>query len=222
MGTITANEILRRARKTLNDDNSVRWTEAELIDWLNDAQREIVVYRPDASVVEEDYGLVGGTRQELPAAGLRLLDIVRNSGSNRAVRQVPRYVLDTTRPDWHTEQGSDVKHFVFDERVPRVFYVYPGVENGHQVRVAYSVAPAPIQNGESVIAVDDTYAGALLDYVLYRAYSKDAEFSANAERAGGYFQAFMMGIAAKVQGDESQPAANWMAVSGSPTLMKGT
>lgn len=51
------------------------------------------------------------------------------------------------------------------------------------------------------IKLDDIYANAILDYVLYRAYSKDAEYAANASRAALHYQAFTAALGAKTQVD---------------------
>ena len=49
MGTLTGANLITRAQDTLQDTTSVRWPEAELLRYINDAQREIVNFRPDAS-----------------------------------------------------------------------------------------------------------------------------------------------------------------------------
>ena len=47
--------------------------------------------------------------------------------------------------------------------------------------------------------VDDIYANALIDYVLYRSYMKDAEFAGNAQRANNHFQLFANSVGAGAQ-----------------------
>jgi hypothetical protein len=48
----------------------------------------------------------------------------------------------------------------------------------------------------------------MLDYMLYRAYSKDAEYAANAQRAVAHFQAFQNALGVKSQTEAvSQPGA---------------
>jgi len=48
------------------------------------------------------------------------------------------------------------------------------------------------------ILIDDVYATALVNYMLYRSYSKDAEYAANAAQAQAYYQQFMLLLGAKV------------------------
>jgi len=51
-----------------------------------------------------------------------------------------------------------------------------------------------------VIGIDDIYANALMDYMMYRAYQKDSEF-ANLNRAAVYYQAFTTSLGIKSQAD---------------------
>jgi len=196
-----ASEIIDRARVVLNDADGVRWLDAEFFKWINDAQRVIALVRPDSVVSNTSITLVLGTKQTLPADSLRLLDVVRNLTSTgaggRAVRHVDRDVLDTQNPDWHGDTpAATIKNFVYDNRDPKTFYVYPPSQAGAKLEVIYSKNPTDVSALGSSLAVADIYADPLLNYVLYRAYSKDAEFAQNAQLSGAYLGAFnsMLGI----------------------------
>lgn len=193
------NEILTRAGDILLDASFVRWTQAELLRYLNDGRRDLAIHRPDLYSVTEIVTLAGGSKQSIPSDGFRFLNAVRNvSASNvvgRALRIIEREMLDAQNPSWHTVSGStSLKHFMFDERVPKTFYVYPPAVAGHKLEIAYSKAPVDITDGQlastSALENEEIYAGALLDYVLYRAFSKDAEYAANLQRASMHYNAF--------------------------------
>jgi len=208
-GTLTVVSLLLRVRDTLQDTTGVRWLDAELLRYVNDAQREIINLRPDASSTTANVDLVAGTAQTIPTAGLRLIKVVRNMSAaggsatgKRAIRIVDREILDTQEPDWHdpTVSGdathvSVVKHYIFDEDDPRRFYVYPGVlvtnASACFVEIVYSAAPTEITSTSTAIQVDDIYANAIIDFVLYRAYMKDAEFAGNNQRASSHYQLFV-------------------------------
>jgi hypothetical protein len=214
-GTITVANLILRIRDTLQDTTGVRWLEAELLRYINDAQREIVNLRPDASSTTVNVALVVGTAQTIPTAGLRLIKVVRNMSAaggsatgKRAIRIVDREILDSQEPDWHdpTVSGdashtTTVKHYVFDEDDPRRFYVYPGASTTSTfVEIVYSASPSNISSvGSNTIEVDDIYANAIIDFVLYRAYMKDAEFAGNAQRANNHFQLFASSVGAGAQ-----------------------
>lgn len=216
MGTLTETNLLARIRDTLQDTTSVRWSDAELRRYINDAQREIVNFRPEASAKTANVALVVGTRQTIPTEGLRLIKITRNmsdaSGGatgKRAVRLVNVDILNAQDPDWHdptatgsSTHGTTVKNYVFDDDDPRVFYVYPGASSTSTfLEIVYSKSPTDLTTGSSTIDIDDTYANAIIDFVLYRAYLKDAEYAGNAQRAGTHYQLFQASIG---QGAQAQ------------------
>lgn len=203
MGVVNAQAIIERASVILQDTSNIRWPVNELLNWLNDGQREIVALAPDAYTRTENVLLVPGTKQTIPGIGIRLIDISRNMGvtgatPGRAIRPVDRAVLDAQRPNWHFETASaEAKHYMFDRRNPKVFYVYPPQPNvpGY-VEITYSSAPTDVSQGQPIV-IDDIYANALLDYILYRAYSKDAEYTQNAERAQMHYKAALASLAGK-------------------------
>ena len=100
MPTVTVNSTLARAAVLLQDVSNIRWPLPELLDWLNDGQREIVLKKPNASIKNEPFVLAVGTKQTLPADGVQLIDVVRNLPGT-AIRIVSREILDAQLPDWH-------------------------------------------------------------------------------------------------------------------------
>lgn len=200
---LTAQQIIDRAQRVLVDETSIRWPVSELLDWVNAGQVEIVRIAPDAYTHSEVTQLVAGTRQSAPAAAMRLIDVMRNMGSDgttpgRAIRPVDRTVLDVQQPDWHSSTpNAQVLHYTFDMRDPKNFYVYPPQPDpAGYVELVYAGTP-PLLELNDPVAIDAVYENALLDYVLYRAFSKDAEYAADGNRAVLHWQAFSDAITTK-------------------------
>lgn len=205
--TITASSILHRAVDLLQDQTSVRWPVSELTRWFNDAQRAIAKARPDAMNTTATMTLAAGSRQDLDTASpalsptpAKLIEITRNmavSSTKQSVSLVDRKVLDSVTPGWHNITGVvNILHYMFDPRDPKTFYVYPPATTSAQLEVMYSAIPTDIS--ESVadgaiwsaatgnLSLPDIYADDVINLIMYRAYSKDAEFAANNERAAFY------------------------------------
>ena len=209
---LTASSIIRRAVETIQDTTSVRWPVSELVRYLNDGQREVVLYRPDAMVTNASIALVAGAKQTLPSTGSKLIDIIRNtSGVKRSVRLTDRHILDSQTPSWYNLTGvTEILHYMYDPRDPRLFYVYPpAAASGASVEVVYSSYPtdiADVADGAVYSAVagnislPDIYGNILTDYILYRAYTKDAEFAGNAARAQAHYGAFQAALSAEMNG----------------------
>ena len=209
--SIAAQALIRRVVETLQDTTSIRWPVAELVRYLNDGQREIIVHRPDAMVTNASVSLASGTKQSLPANGAKLIDVVRNSaGNKRAIRMCAREILDAQSPGWHNLSGvNEIVHFMFDPRDPKVFYVYPpAAASGAAVDLVYSALPTDITEPAAGtdfgavtgnISVPDIYSNALQDYVLYRAYTKDSQYAGNEARAQARYAAFANALGIEIK-----------------------
>ena len=208
---IPAQSIIRRVVETLQDNTSIRWPVSELVRYLNDAQREVILYRPDAAVTNAPVALVAGSRQNLPVGGTKLVEVVRNStGTKRAVRMVNREILDAQLPGWHAQTGvTEILHYMYDPREPRVFYVYPpAAASGASVEVTYTSVPADIAEPadgalytavSGNIGVPDIYTNALQECIRYRAYTKDSEYAGNAARAQAHYAAFANALGVEIK-----------------------
>lgn len=206
--TTSVSSLMTRLDDDLQDATRVRWTAAERLRWLNDGQREIVMYKPNANSAIVNIPLVAGTKQTIPAGHIQLLYISRNMGTGatpgRVIRLVDRDIMDAQMPGWHSDTANaTVRHYMVDDQTPANFYTYPPVPASPSVVVegACSVSPTDCTaNGN--ITLSDIYANALVDYVLYRCFRKDSEDAGNAQLAIAHYQAFERGIGIKSAGDK--------------------
>lgn len=210
--TTAAQSIIRRVVETLQDTTSVRWPVAELVRYLNDGQREVVLYRPDSMVTNATVTLTAGAKQTLPSNGSKLIDVIRNSaGNKRSVRMTARNILDTQTPSWYNLTGvTEILHYMYDPRDPKVFYVYPpAASTGASVDLVYSAYPSDITEPADGavfsavtgnISLPDIYANILADYIMYRAYTKDTEYAGNAARAQAHYAAFQAALSTEMNG----------------------
>jgi hypothetical protein len=222
MATVKVVDLIVRAQTLLQDEDSVRWTVAELQYWLNDAYKETIGLRPDVNTQTSEYTCVAGPRQALTGSfpnAIRLVEVVRNlatTSNKTSVRLTDRKSLDTQRRSWYADTPSaSVEMYMFDPRTPKQFLVYPPATTAARLEVIYSVLPtehtlsaAQLINPATAetIRIDDIFATALFDYMMYRAYSKDAEQTAMMQRAVAHYQAFQNALGIKQQVDAaSQP-----------------
>lgn len=217
MPTILAKDVVDRSEITLQDETNVRWSQEELLHYLNDGQRHVVMLKPGAYAQNSTFQLVQGSKQSAPNDAISLIRPVRNMGGagntpGRAITWADMDQLDLTRPDWHTETANaEVKHCLQDPQNPKDFYVTPPQPaTPEYVEMIYSAAPpdATIDgvNGggtDSAISLDDVYAEALYFYILFKAHSKESSL-ASPQKAGSYYQLFLGAIGMKQQIDAAQ------------------
>lgn len=197
---VAVNDIIDKVEILLQDTTNVRWTAAELLAYLNDGVTEIVREKPEASVTTAAVQLSQGSKQSLPTGGILLIDVTRNMGTDgstegNSIRIIDRKLMDAHLPDWHTAryQRSYTDHFMFDDRNPKVYYVYPPSDGNGYVEISYSKNVTKATAGTN-LGIADEFEPVVVDYILYRAYSKDSDYTPNAERAMQHLQAFLYGI----------------------------
>lgn len=207
-------DVISRARYLLNDtDPSLRrWEDEELILWTDDAQRAVAVARPDSSPSQRVVTLAAGTKQDTPADCFKLMDVVRNVASDgvtpgRAIRLIEREVLDQFDPGWHTgTKKNEVRHFTVDDRAPTTYFVYPPVLAGTKIEVLLSQKPATVDAMTDDLSLSDMYFDPMIDWVLYRAYGKDTEFTSNPAQQAMYLSSFANKLGIKLTKDNAYSA----------------
>ena len=213
MATIKVVDVLKDASYMLTDPEYTRWPMQTLLTWFNEALAAIVEKRPDALAVNAAFSCEAGPKQKLPAIGLRLIDVIRVIGGN-TITNVDRSHIDANIPDWPTfPLTAELEHYIYDERDPKTFYTYPPAELDTSIEIIYSKAPDIItitdfKADQQVMALDDIYANAIQDYILYKAWMKDAEHAGNTARAMGHFNQFRVGIGDKTQADSVMAPQN--------------
>ena len=197
--------IIDEAEALLYDSSNIKWKEAEHLQALNNGIKEICNLKPNTYVVTESATLAEGIEQTLPDGSFRLIEITRNMGvspgktSGKIIRRINRKVLDSINPDWGSATASAiVDYYMYNEYMPLKFEVSPPQPSTGFGFVQISCAKAPLEIAkDAVIPIPDIYRGVLLDYLLYRAYSRDNDPDSNAQRAINHYSLFQMALGLK-------------------------
>lgn len=222
MGTLTGQSIADASWATLGDSvgvDGVRWPEAEVLRYINDGQRETVLNLPSSFVKTAIVSTVSGTRQTLVGSsivdGIQLIKMTRNFNSagtvpGRAVTPRPVSWLDNERPDWHSDASGDAAHYFFDPADPKAWYVWPPSSGSIKAEIVYSATPPDLASLASVISIDDIYSNALQYFVLFRAMTKQANYTKN-PMATMFYQLFLQSLGVKDARVKALDANQYMA-----------
>ena len=211
MGTVAASEIISKAAEQLHDVDHVRWTAEELLYWLNEGQRAIVILRPEAKTVNGPVQLVAGTKQMIPAKGVRLHKVTRNMGSDgttpgKAIILIDVSVLDMYNPDWHNDTANaEVQNYVFDGNDPLTYYVTPPQpsDNPGYAEIAYTASTDDLAAVDDLIDILDIFQSALLDYIVFRANTKDSDYAGKDRVAAAQYGLFLSSLGLKGKADQT-------------------
>jgi len=197
--TIPVQDIIDRVTDILLDkdrqDDEARWTDAELFRWINDSRMAILTRRPQACSKVASVPLVAGSYQTLPADGVQLFDVIRNMGMGgtspgRSIRRTDRQNIDDLDVNWHASTPSaEISQFTYDDRTPKDFFVYPPAVASTQIQISYAAIPPAVTAATDELEIGLESMEAVVNYVAYRAKSKDSEY-ANAAEAAAFYAAF--------------------------------
>lgn len=208
--TIPVQDIIDRVTDLLLDkdraDDSARWTDAELIRWINDSRMAIITRKPSACSKIEVVELVAGTHQTIPASGSQLLDVICNMGmsgtvAGRSIRRTDRQDLDDNDMYWQAATPkAEISQFTYDDRTPKDYFVNPPATAATNIKISYAAVPDAVTAASDSFDIGLEVMDAVVNYVAYRAKSKDSEY-ANAAEATGYYAAFgdALGMQAQTQ-----------------------
>lgn len=199
----TALDIMTRVAGNLQDPEFVRWTKPEMLKWITEAQT-VIARTPGAFSKTKVIQLKSGTRQMLPSDGSSLITIIRNVEEDGTpltpVRLVTRSLLDACVPHWHMEPEYPlVENYVYDDRVPKEYYVFPPNDGEGHLEVVYMGIPADVVDETQELELDVTFEPAIVSYVIFRAVCKESDYASGIQNATSYYQAYMTELSAALQ-----------------------
>jgi hypothetical protein len=171
-------------RGIVNDPQQEHWTDAMLIDYLNEGLSLLQSMRPDSFTKNIEIELIPGSRQTTPEGVDKLMDVTGNitaAGGEGGPITVADYALSRKITDACSADGEDreVENFSVLSHDPQTFFVQPPVAAGTSRKVmARVVMDAPLlcaEHPEECIDVPRKHAAALVDWMLHRAYLMDIE-----------------------------------------------
>lgn len=219
----TAKDVMKAASTILQDSSAVRWTNPELLGYLNDAVREIVTIKPNAASETVSIALAEGATQILPDQYTVLSRVLGNTVSKATVQVLDRReILDHMIPGWMNPAqlafSVDAAYVIHEMTNPRMFLVAPGNDGTGAISAVVGVMPSEIPMPASPLSIDsygaavglpDTFRNPIIDYVLYRAFSKDSGLPGAAQRAVAHRQMFDNSIVALSNGENGMALANY-------------
>ncbi|MDY7001255.1 MAG: DUF6682 family protein, partial [Thermodesulfobacteriota bacterium] len=128
-----AAKVISQAMRQYQDLGGDRTTVSAWVDFLNLAQHQVVLHKPDASSVVENMQLAPGVLQSIPTGRMRLLRVFRNMGTDGAtpgkvVGLCDQEALGLANLLWPSAEASvAVDNYAFDDLFPEKFWVSPPV-----------------------------------------------------------------------------------------------
>lgn len=219
----TAQNVTEEVRRVIHDEIvTYRWSDDELIDYINAATRQIVSILPDANTIETIETMTASqARQVLPAGGIKFIKVARNynDGGSQAegpIRYVEKDALDTFDPDWEYDTtiksagtANFFEHYCHDPREPDVYYMYPPSPTGtKRAAIVYSATPTEITVLGDTVPLGDEYRNAIVQYTVYRALTKESRETLPDAFRQELWQNFIGALGLQSQAEQAVTAKN--------------
>jgi hypothetical protein len=193
---MTPQNIIDEARYVINDTDSVgggyRQSDAELLGYVNGALKECAAIQPALfSSVGDVTCVVGQCEQGITFSdAVALLEVLCIHGG-AALTPFDLNTMNAYNPGWRSDTAATARQWSRFPNDPLKFYVYPKAPATAQiVDVRYVRVPVEYSIGDTISEVPDVLRPALVEYVVYRSESKNAESVANG-RAAAFYQTFL-------------------------------
>jgi len=174
---VIVDDIIDSVATTLLDTAHRGWPRAEIVGYINEALAATANVKPDMYTVQDDVVMIAGVNQTIPARGVALIDISKNTTSGQVVTQVDASMLDAANRLWPAAtQEVDAENFSADPRDPRRYKVTPPNTGLGSLTMVYGAVPDKVtgSSGEE-IPVAPSYLAPLIAFTLGKCYAKNAK-----------------------------------------------
>lgn len=192
---MTPQNILDVARDILLDaDPDYRMSDAEGLRYVNAGIKEVAGLLPQQFTSVGDLTCVAGAEQSIsPLSALALTDVLAIHGG-AALTRFDRGAMDAFSPTWRAATQAAAQQWCPVTGDPFRFFVYPPAAPGQVLDVQYVRVPLEVAAiGDTISELSDAFLPALVDYVVFRAESKDDEHVLS-QRAASHYQSFLAKI----------------------------
>lgn len=195
----TPAEVIADARRVLNDTDPVapRDSDTELLRFVNLGIKEIANHKPELfSTVGDMVCEAGKCEQAITFEdAMQILDVLCIHGG-QAITPFDRRSMDLFRPAWRQDAEGPAEQWSPIDGDPLRFFIYPKAPAGQTLDVLFARNPDDYALTDVIADLPEVTKPALVDYVIYRAQSKDDPHVIS-QRANSHYTAFLNKIGVK-------------------------
>lgn len=196
---MTPADVIVDVRRLISDvDIPNRYSDADLLGFLNQTIKRMVVLRPDLFASVGDLTTTANSIvQTLPSDSYRLIEIYQVKNGN-AITEVNREVMDQTYPAWVSDPAGVPYNYMRHVRHPNKYFLYPKPIANITLIGEYAKIPDDYAIDDAIV-LPDAYFPSLVDGTVFLAESIDDEH-VNSGRAKMFMDMFVESLGTGLQG----------------------
>ena len=187
---MTPADVITEVRRIVQDTSApYRYSDADLLGYVNQTLKRMALLRPDLFGVIDDVATTAGSAvQTLPTDAIRLIDVFSVKGGG-AVTETDRETMDRNYPSWSVEAAGTPVNYMRHVKNPTRFFLYPPPAAGVELVVEYAKVPDDYALNDTIAAVPAAFMPTLVSGAVFMAQSIDDEH-VNSGRAKLFLDAF--------------------------------
>ncbi|SRR5216117_1919350 len=181
-------DVKLRVRRSFGDESSVQVTDADILRWINDGQREVVMQNPELLEKVSTTNAIAGTASYTYPTDLRLLRSIRYQNA----AGLAYFHLQGLSIQEFDEYIDGYDGALFGQSDPVVYSTFAGsfvlfptpatsVTNG--IKLYYYRQPTDMVNDTDVLDMPLGYHSAIVEYCLKQAYELDEDWTSVGNKA---------------------------------------
>lgn len=192
-------DIKRRVKRQFGDESGAQLKDADIIDWINDAQREIYTKNNLGQKVGTMNTIAGTREYAFPADLMRLLNVKYDGDT---LNELSQQNVDTFLPNDDgdsTARGRVTSYYTYADK----FELYPAPDAVKVLTIRYNRFPVDVTGDADNTDVDKKYDNRILDFC----HAQGAQLDGNMQSYVMFMQRFE-GKTDSTKDDETEMQAN--------------
>jgi hypothetical protein len=183
---VNVSEIKTRVKRQFGDESSVQLTDADIIRWINDAQREIARTNDEVLETIATTAVSAGTADyALPSDLLRLRSV--RFGNRKieglSLQEANDKIVNYENPASY-QQGTPQYFWIYANRI--TLYPVPAASDSDDLKLYYTRLPTDVSIDADIPDLHLKYHLAIVQYVLHQAYEMDEDWAASGNKSSQF------------------------------------
>jgi uncharacterized protein DUF6682 len=164
-------DIKRRVKRQFGDESGAQLKDADIIDFINDAQREIYNKNNLGETIGTVATIVGTQSYSFPAGLMRLFSVKYDgiSLTELAQQDADNYLPNNDALASTLEKGSPTHYWTYADKI----FLYPIPDSVKNLTIRYNRYPTDVAADGDTTDLDRRYDNRILDYCYASAYQLD-------------------------------------------------
>lgn len=189
----TPRELIQTARHIVVDNDAVdlRQADTELLGYFNDGMKEASGLQPELFTSIGDFLCTPGAAEQAVTFldAQEIVDVLCIHGGE-ALTRFDMKILDAYMPGWRNATPAAAKQWAPFDGSKLKFFIYPPAPMTSQtLDVQYVRNPVALGLDDQITEIPVSLIPAMVDYIIYRAESKDDEHVLS-QRAAMHYESF--------------------------------